>query len=41
MPHSISDNYKNLITSPDLSFVNPVSVEEEFMDIINSELKTK
>ena len=33
-------NGKSKITL-DLSFVNPVSVEEEFMDIINSELKTK
>lgn len=41
MPHSISDNYKNLITSPDLSFVNPASVEKQFMDIINQELKIK
>ncbi|WP_455538752.1 HD domain-containing protein [Terrisporobacter sp.] len=41
MPKKISDNYKNLITKPDLSFVDPFTVEKEFMDIVERELKTK
>lgn len=41
MPNGLSDKYKNLLTSPDLSFVNPALVEEQFMNIINSELKIK
>lgn len=39
MPKHLSDNYKNLICKPDISFVEPRIVEKEFMDIVNSELK--
>ena len=39
MPKQISDNYKNLLTKPDLSFVNPALVKKEFLDIVEKELK--
>ena len=41
MPKQISDNYKNLLTKPDLSFVNPALVKKEFLDIVEKELKIK
>ena len=39
MPKRISDNYKNLVCKPNLSFVDPTLVEKQFMDIVNSEFK--
>ena len=41
MPKQISDNYKNLLTKPDLSFINPALVKKEFLDIVEKELKIK
>ena len=41
MPKQISDNYKNLLTKLDLSFVNPALVKKEFLDIVEKELKMK
>ena len=39
MPKSISDNYKNLLSKPDLSFVSPALVEKEFLEIVEKELE--
>ena len=39
MAKRISDNYKNLLTKPNLSFVNPDLVEKEFLEIVEKELE--
>ena len=36
MPRSISDNYKNLLTKPDVRFVNPAEIEAQFMALFNA-----
>ncbi len=37
MPRSISEHYKNLLTKPDIRFVNPSEIEEKFIDLFNEE----
>lgn len=37
MPKSISENYKNVISKPSLHFVDPIIIENKFIELMNRE----
>jgi hypothetical protein len=36
MPESISENYKQILSEPDMDFVNPAVIEEDFISCLES-----